>query len=152
MRCYIRESSSQVEGETVREKIHTVRSVTTGWATTAVVWGVDDITILEGKTPRNSRVRSITASKTTIIEASLNIDICYYFVVLWSNFQETRCGCNSRDWQTNSHLYLAWCNKTRRSIIWFNSARRQYLSGPTNPSKAESVLRTVVLYLRSGYW
>lgn len=58
----MRGSSSQVEGGTVGEKMHMVRSVTTGRATTAVVWEVDDVAALEGKILKKSRVRSITAS------------------------------------------------------------------------------------------
>jgi hypothetical protein len=83
--------------------MHIVRSVITGYATTAVVWGVDDVVVLEGKTPR---ARSITASKTTTAEASLDADMCHYFVVSWSNFQECDVGCSARDWQTSLHLYV----------------------------------------------
>lgn len=52
------------------------------------------------------------ASKITTAEASLNADICHYFVVSWSNCQESDVGYNTRDitrdWQTNPHLYLAY--------------------------------------------
>jgi hypothetical protein len=58
----------------------------------AVVWGVDDVAVLERK---SLRARSITASKITTTEASLNVDICYYFVVSCAKKRDV--GYNTRD-------------------------------------------------------
>ena len=57
--CHMHRFSSQVKEGTVEKKMHTVRSVTTEWATTAVVWKVNDITVLKCKISKNSRVQSI---------------------------------------------------------------------------------------------
>jgi ATP-dependent helicase YprA (DUF1998 family) len=88
----MRGSSLQVKEGTVEEKMHTVRSVTTEWATTA--WEVTDVAALEKKTLKNSRVRSITANTA---DASVHADICHYFVVSWNSFQERDAGCDARD-------------------------------------------------------
>ena len=65
MRCHIRESSAQLEGVSVGEQKHTVRSVMTVPALSrSTVQGSDGVAILEGnslgnlnkETPSNSRV------------------------------------------------------------------------------------------------
>ena len=85
MRCHIRESSAQLEGVSVGEQKHTVRSVMTVPAfSRSIVEGSDDVVILEGNslgnlnkgTPSNSRVHRIIGNTAR----NLSADIYYAYV------------------------------------------------------------------------
>ena len=88
------EFNSQMKKEIVEEKMHTIKFVTIEWATTIVIWKVNDVVVLKKKILKNSIIRNITIN---IVDASIHANICHYFVVSWKNFQERDIDCDARD-------------------------------------------------------
>ena len=139
-RCHMRGSSSQVEGGTVGEKMHTVRSMTTGWATTAVVWEVDDVAALEGKIPKNSRARSIIASTADAI-------VKWHFKPQedmwsqrWTLFQG-EVDETVTSWRSNMVSSLSYLRLSVRDVLKVERRSKCEEAPPTPPTLSEETNR-----------